>query len=200
MQPNSSLLFFDTGGECFEKPRQLVQFAGFVREAKAVMLLISVPDLADPRAGLQKLLNTYVGGMRELGGTTDDQHLVIVFTNADQRAGHLTGQWADLYSYLVRGSVDALSEPNGYMEKMYQVSYRLLDFTEQELDAHEFINTAQAHFKSLNFSIISALGTEPTGARLSVDIVPRRILDPLLWIMEKSVSGPGRIWRKWWGW
>jgi len=197
LQPNSSLLFFDTGGECFEKPRQLVQFAGFVREAKAVMLLVSVPDLEDPRAEMQKLLNTYVVGMRELGGTTDDQHLVIVFTKADQMGGHLTGQWADLYSYLVQGSVEALAEPNGYMEKMYQVSHRLLDFTEQELDAHEFINTAQAHFKSLNFSIISALGTEPMGARLAVDIVPRRILDPLLWIMEKSF--PKTFWQRWFG-
>ena len=59
------------------------------------------------------------------------------------------------------------------------------------------INTAQAHFKSLNFSIISALGTEPMGARLSVDIVPRRILDPLLWIMEKSF--PKTFWQRWFG-
>ncbi len=197
MQPNSSLLFFDTGGECFEKPRQLVQFASFVREAKAVMLLISVPDLDDPRAEMQKLLNTYVVGIRELGDSTHDQHLVIVFTKADQMVSRFSGQWVDLHSYLVAGSVDALAQPDGYMEKMYKVSSRLLDFTEQELDAHEFVNTAQAHFKSLNFSIISALGTEPLGARLAVDIVPRRILDPLLWIMEKSF--PKTLWQRWFG-
>lgn len=198
MQPNCTMLFFDTGGECFEKPRQLVQFAGFVRRAKAAMLLVSVPDLEDPRAEIQKLLNTYVVGMRELGGQTNDQHLVIVYTKADQLASRFTGRWQDLHSYLLQGSVEALAQPDGYMERMYQVSSRLFDFTEQELHAHEFINTAQAHFKSLNFSTISALGAGPIGARLPVAIVPRRILDPLLWIMEKSF--PKKFWRQWWGW
>ncbi|MBN1220349.1 MAG: hypothetical protein JXM69_15575 [Anaerolineae bacterium] len=198
MQPNCTMLFFDTGGECFEKPTQLVQFAGFVRRAKAAMLLVSVPDLEDPRAEIQKLLNTYVVGMRELGGQTNDQHLVIVYTKADQLASRFTGRWQDLHSYLLQGSVEALAQPDGYMERMYQVSSRLFDFTEQELHAHEFINTAQAHFKSLNFSTISALGAGPIGARLPVAIVPRRILDPLLWIMEKSF--PKKFWRQWWGW
>ena len=197
MQPNCTLLFFDTGGECFEKPRQLVQFAGFVRRAKAAMLLISIPDLEDPRAEMHKLLNTYVVGMRELGGRTEEQHLVIVYTKADQLAGRFGSRWKDLRTYLIEGSVDALAKPDGYMERMHFVSERLQAFTEQELCADEFMNAAQAHFKSISFSIISALGTGPRGARLSVAIVPRRILDPMLWIMEKSFARP---WRRWWGW
>ena len=198
MQPDCTLLFFDTGGECFEKPTQLVQFAGFVRRTKATMLLISVPDLEDSRAEMQKLLNTYVVGMRELGGQTDEEHLVIVYTKADQTSGRFSGPWRDLHSYLLQGSVEALAQPDGYIARLHQVSDRLLTFTEQELHAHEFVNTAQAHFKSVNFSIISALGSEPIGARLPVAIVPRRILDPLLWIMERSF--PKIFWRRWWGW
>jgi len=198
MQPDCTLLFFDTGGECFEKPTQLVQFAGFVRRAKAAMLLISVPDLDDPRADMQKLLNTYVVGMHELAGQTLDQHLVVVYTKADQLAGRFTGRWRDLYNYLRQGSVAALAQPDGYMARMAEVSQQLLDFTEQELQAHEFINTAQAHFKSLSFTTISALGSQPVNARLPVAIVPRRILDPLLWIMEKTF--PKRFWHRWWGW
>lgn len=200
MQPDSTLLFFDTGGECFEKPTQLVQFAGFVRRAKAAMLLISIADLEDPRAGMQKLLNTYVVGMGELGGRTRDQHLVVVYTKADRLVGRLTGQWSDIHAYLVHGAVDDLAQPNGYIERMKEISDRLCQFTEQELHAHEFLNAAEANFKSVSFSIISALGTEPQGARLSVGIVPRRILDPVLWVMEKSYSGPERFFRRWWGW
>ncbi len=200
MQPDCTLLFFDTGGECFERPTQLVQFAGFVRRAKVAMLLISAPDLEDPRAGIQKLLNTYVVGMRELGGRTNNQHLIVVYTKADQLATRFTPDWEDLRTYLINGSVDALARPDGYMERMHDISDRLFEFTEQELHAYEFINAAQANFKSLNFSIISALGAAPQGARLPVTIVPRRILDPLLWIMEKSFSSPGRIFRRWWGW
>jgi hypothetical protein len=199
MQPDCTLLFFDTGGESFERPTQLVQFAGFVRRARAAMLLVSAADLEDPRAGMQKLLNTYVVGMRELGGRTEDQHLIVVFTKADQLAVRFGRQWADLRSYLVKGSVDDLARPDGYMERMHNVSDRLLQFTEQELSAHEFVNAALANFKSINFSIISALGAQPQGARLPVNIVPRRILDPMLWVMEKTFDRRS-LFRRWWGW
>jgi hypothetical protein len=200
MQPNCSLLMFDTGGECFEKPTQLVQFAGFVRRAEAAMLLISLADLEDPRAGMQQLLNTYIVGLGELGGRTRDQHLVVVYTKADQSAAHFTGRWGELRTYLIEGSIEALAQPDGYIKRMEQISELLRQFTEEELQAHEFINAAESNFKSVSFSIISALGTGPQGARLSVEIVPRRILDPVLWIMEKSFSGPERVFRRWWGW
>jgi hypothetical protein len=200
MQPNCSLLMFDTGGECFEKPTQLVQFAGFVRRAEAVMLLISVADLEDARAGMQQLLNTYIVGMGELGGRTKDQHLIVVFTKADQLVKRFTGSWSRLRTYLIEGSIEALAQPDGYVQQMQEISDLLYQFTEEELQAYEFINAAESNFKSMSFSIISALGTGPQGARLSVGIVPRRILDPVLWIMEKSFSGPERIFRRWWGW
>jgi hypothetical protein len=200
MQPNCTWLFFDTGGECFEKPTQLVQFAGFVRRARAAMLLISIPDLEDPRAGMQQLLNTYVVGLRELGGRSKNQHLVVVYTKADQLAARFNRRWKDLTSYLVKGSVADLAKTDGYMDRMYTVSERLLDFTGQELHAYEFLNTATAHFKSVHFSIISALGAGPSNGRLPVAIVPRRILDPLLWIMEQSFTSPLRTIRRWWGW
>lgn len=200
VQPNCSLLMFDTGGECFEKPTQLVQFAGFVRRAKAVMLLISVADLAEARAGMHQLLNTYVVGMGELGSRTKEQHLIVVYTKADQLAARFVGRWAELRTYLIEGSIEALAQPEGYIEGMQRVSDLLYQFTEAELHAHEFLNAAESNFKSINLSIISALGTEPHDGRLSVEIVPRRILDPLLWIMEKSFSGPGRLFRRWWGW
>lgn len=200
MQPDSTLLFFDTGGECFEKPTQLVQFAGFVRRAKAAMLLISAADLEDPRSEMQKLLNTYVVGLRELGGRTEDQHLIVVYTKADQLAARFSPKWEDLRAYLITGSVDDMARTEGYLERMQDVSNRLLEFTEQELQAHEFVNAAEANFKSISFSIISALGSEPQDGRLPVAIVPRRILDPLLWIMEKSFSNPQRLFRRWWGW
>jgi hypothetical protein len=199
MQPDATLLFFDTGGESFEKPTQLVQFAGFVRRSKAAMLLVSVADVEDARAGMQQLLNTYVVGLRELGGRTEDQHLIVVYTKADQLAARFIGPWADLRTYLIQGSVNALAHPEGYMDRMYTISDQLFNFTEQELHAHEFINAAKANFKSISFSIISALGTEPQGAQLSVEIVPRRILDPMLWIMEKSFKKPKPAFLRWWG-
>lgn len=198
MHPNSTLLFFDTGGESFEKPTQLVQFASFVRYAQTAVLLISVPDLEDPRVEMHRLLNNYVVGMRELGGRTQNQHLLVVYTKADRLVTHLIPSWEDLHFYLVEGAVYHLARPDGYLERMYEISERLLEFTEHKLHAYEFVNAAQANFKSVNFSLVSALGTEPEGARLTSEIVPLRILDPLLWVMENSLASPQqKLWR-WW--
>lgn len=149
---------------------------------------------------MQQLLNTYIVGMGELSGDTKNQNLIVVFTKADKLVGHFTGKWADLATYLIDGSVDALAETETYLDRMREISDLLHDFTEEELHAHEFINAAESNFKSLSFSIISALGTEPDGAELSVEIVPRRILDPILWVMEKSFDGPLRSLKRWWGW
>ena len=199
LHPNCTLLFFDTGGECFERPTQLVQFAGFVKHAKAVMLLISIADLDDPRAGMQQLLNTYIVGMGELGTSTKEQHLIVVFTKADRIAARLTGQWQEIYNYLVTGSVEDLAQTKGYTERMRHISDLLLDFTEQELNAYEFVNAAQSQFKSVSFTIISALGTEPEGAQMPVAIVPRRIIDPVLWVIEKSLSNSEWFFMRWLG-
>lgn len=200
IQPNSTLLFFDTGGESFEKPTQLVQFGGFVRRAKTAMFLVSPADMTDVRTGMQQLLNTYVIGLRELGGNPQDQHLVVVYTKADKLVPHFGTKWQDLYTYLLEGSVESLARPDRYMQGMYNTSNRLLEFTEKELESHEFLNIAREYFKSINFSIISALGTEPEGSHMAVNIVPRRIMDPLLWAIEKSFSTPSRLFRRWWGW
>ncbi len=200
MHPDCTLLFFDTGGESFEKPTQLVQFAGFVRRAEAALLLVSVPDMADPAAEMQKLISTYVVGMRDLGAYTKEQHLIVVFTKADQLVLRLLPRWQDIHTYLLEGAVDDLAQTRHYMERMEQVSERLNEFSGQELHAYEFVNTAESNFKSVSYSIISALGTQPDGARLSIAIVPRRILDPVLWVMQKSFSAPERFIRRWWGW
>jgi hypothetical protein len=125
---------------------------------------------------------------------------VVVYTKADQLAGHFVGRWAGLRAYLIEGSIEALARPEGYIEGMQGISNLLYQFTEERLHAHEFLNAAESNFKSVSFSVISALGTEPHDGRLSVEIVPRRILDPVLWIMEKSFSGPERFFRRWWGW
>ena len=81
---------------------------------------------------------------------------------------------------------------------MQRISTRLQDFTSHELQADEFLNAAEASFKSVSFSLISALGDEPTDGHLATTITPLRILDPLFWTMEKSLAGPKRTAKRWW--
>ena len=98
-QRNCTLLIYDTGGESFENPSQLPQNAPFLKRAKTVMFLVSIPDLDRPRTEMAGLLEKYVLGMRNhLQASTKDQHLVVVYTKAD-RIDFRNG-WQDLEAYL----------------------------------------------------------------------------------------------------
>jgi hypothetical protein len=184
-----TLLFYDTSGESFERPTQLVQFASFVRRARTAMLLISLTDLTDPAREMQRLLNTYVVGMGELGSDTRGQHLVVVYTKADRLPARVplwAQRWGDLHDYLLGSSIESLGRPRGYLRRLEHVSTRLGEFTDQELQAHEFSNAARAQFRSVSFAIVSALGAEPEEGRMAVQVVSRRILDPLLLTMRNA--------------
>lgn len=191
-----SLLFFDTAGECFERPSQLVQYAGFVRRARTAMFLVSVPDLQDPASEMDRLLDTYLIGMSEMRAETRAQNLCVVFTKADRLVPRLQQGWTDLLDYLVEGSIDGLKDMDGYMARMRRVSDRLLDFTQHDLRADEFLNAARSSFRNVDFSIISSLGADPRGGALSAQIVPRRVIDPLLWMIERSSTGWRRLLRE----
>jgi hypothetical protein len=187
-QSNCTLVVYDVGGVCFEKSDQLVKNASFVCRAKAIMLFISVSDLEDPPTGMQRLLSTYLNATRELNMEIGKQHLIVVFSKADQLTPYFTRKWEDLRAYLVEGTVDILAQNDNYMERMNYVSGRLREFTEYELGAHQFADTAVKAFESVEFSLVSALGPQLDKVGLAFDIIPHRILDPLLWVMEKSLS------------
>jgi hypothetical protein len=192
-----TLVFYDTSGEAFERASELVKYARFARQAQMVMLLVSLPDIQDPPHEMQTLLNTYVIGIADLGGSTRDQDLMVVYTKADEMADCLSAPpWDNVRSYLAAGSVGSLAQARGYQRQMYEVSNLLYDFTRSELKADEFANLAQTNFRSVGFSIVSALGSAPKDGQLSVAVEPLRVLDPILWMMEMSPSMPER--RSWW--
>lgn len=195
-QRDCTLVCYDTGGECFERSSQLVQYAGFVRRAKTAMLLVSLADLDDPGKDMHRLLNTYLIGMGELAATTREQHLIVVYTKADELAQRLQ-RWRDIETYLTQQSFQGLANPQRYLEGMRTISARLEDFTRREAHADEFVNAATRNFASVSYSIISALGVKPIDGQLPMEIVPRRVLDPLLWMMERSLPRWQTAWQRW---
>jgi len=198
MQPDCTLLCYDTGGECFKRPTQLVQYASFVKRARTAMFLVSPSKLTDPAIEMHELLSVYLIGMGQLGARTQDQHLAVVYTQADELGDRL-GAWRDLSLYLTQGGVDGLIHPERYMKRLGEISRRLRDYTAAELQAGEFVHLADKYFRSATFSIISALGSKPVGNRLPVQVVPRRVLDPLLWLQQRSLPWWKQAWRSWFG-
>lgn len=196
LYPNRTLLCFDTGGECFERPTQLIQFASFVRRARTVLFLVSLVDMKDPGPEMFKLLNTYVVGMGELDAHTRDQDLVVIYTKADALNNLLAGR-EGVRNYLAHGDFEEIANQDHYVKQMYTVSHHLYGFTRNTLKAYEFLNAVKANFRRVMFSMISSLGSAPQGDRLPVEIVPRRVMDPLLWTMEESIPRWKQLWQ-WW--
>lgn len=196
-QRNCTLVFYDTSGEAFERASELVKYGRFVRRAQMVMLLISLPDLPDPPHRMQTLLNTYVIGIEDLGGNTREQDLMVVYTKSDEMGGRLSSSpWNTMRTYLANGSANSLASVRGYQHRMYEVSNWLYDFTRKELKADEFVNLAQTSFRSVGFSIVSALGTAPEDGQMPVKVEPLRVLDPVLWMIATAPALSKR--RSWW--
>jgi hypothetical protein len=194
MLRDCTLLCYDTGGECFEKATQLVQYASFVRQARTAVFLVSIKSLRDPAAEMHNLLDSYIGGIGDLGGRVEDQHLVVTYSQADELGERLRA-WGGLHEYLRQGGIDGLTDPQHYLGRLRQVSAELHAFTSRELGAFQFLNSAQSQFKSVSFAILSALGARPAGDRLTAQVTPRRVLDPMLWVQYKSLP-PLKRWIK----
>lgn len=191
LHPDRTLLFYDTGGEPFEQAAEVEQYASFIRRAQTALFLVNVPGLraaGEPVAeSMRRLLTAYVQAMGQLG-KIDQQHLVVVFTSGDALLPLPSG-WEDVETYLQYGALERALERNAYLWLMNTMSNRLRAFTMEVLEARPFLHLAESRFKSVHFSVISSLGAAPQEERLPYAIAPRRILDPVLWMMEQTLSG-----------
>ncbi len=195
----ATLLFYDTAGEAFLRTQDIGRYAGFVRRAKTVLFLVSIPQLrssedssSNPGGELERLLYSYIQGMADMNADTKDQHLIIVYTCADALLPELD-VWPTIKQYILEDDWNRLTNVTDYVAQMYSVSDQLEKFTYDVLNAQQFMSLANSRFKSINFSIISALGAAPDeSGQLAIKIMPRRILDPLFWTLERSLSARKR--------
>lgn len=189
-----TLLIYDPPGEAFELVEDDIQrFAGFVRHSRCALFLVSLKDMMgefdSPDAvadEMHRLLETYNVGMTKMGAPNKSQHLIVVYTKGDLLPSHFEDLPEEIIEYLEQSGVEALRDLRPYMEGMRRNSRLLHDFTLNALNAGNFLSNAKAHFKTVEFCAVSALGSQPVGDRLSERIAPRRVIDPLLWVLEKS--------------
>jgi hypothetical protein len=179
------LIVYDPSGESFNSGQDIMDFAGFVQRARVVMFLVSIADLEEPKADhLFRLLNNYVLGMANMKGKTRDQHLVVTFTKADQLLESLA-PYPLVVRHLISDS-NELASPKKYTATMTTISNVLSDYMRMELQAINFMRLAQTQFKSVVYCAVSALGAAPEQNRLLTAVEPRCVVDPFLWVLEKS--------------
>ena len=198
-QPNCTLIVYDTAGESFNRPTQLVQYAHFVSRASTVLFFVSLSrihqDQEDVDQTLHRLLETYIIGVRELGTSERRQKLIVVFTMADAIGDVVGDSWKSLRELLTRAQPgDECSRE--YVADANELSRRLYRFTHEELKAHNFLNLAERFFRSIGFSMVSALGAAPREDNtMATRIIPRRVFDPLLGVFA-DVKRARPLWQR----
>ncbi|NIM13849.1 MAG: hypothetical protein GTO45_17535 [Candidatus Aminicenantes bacterium] len=185
-------LFYDTSGEAYTNASRLITNARFVKRSQVVIFLISLKDLDYDGSKMHDLLSVYIQGLTELEGNPKDQHLLVVFSKGDVLNPIMdeNSRWKEIWQYLTNGGLKSLEniKIKKYIAGMKKASNILRDFTRIDLKATQFLNFAKNRFKTVEFSIISSLGANPVESRLQVEITPKRIFDPLLWVTYQSLS------------
>ncbi|MGH8550656.1 MAG: TRAFAC clade GTPase domain-containing protein [Methylococcales bacterium] len=189
----ATLLCYDAAGESFEKITRMVTYAKFLAGATTVLFLLSIPDLereeyASVAQEMERLLTVYRNGIEELGGNTRPQRLVVVYTKADEWNALARPEYSKLLNYLKGGTFDGLDHYSSYKKSLLATSDQLKNLTAEHLRAQAFLNHAKDKFAGVEFCVISALGASPKGQNLQTGIAPRRVLDPLLWVLDKDLS------------
>lgn len=188
-----TLVMYDTAGESFNRPNQLIQYARFVKRARTVLFFVSLPriheDDEEPDDVLHKLLETYIVGIRELGAQERRQNLVVVFTMADAVGERLGRDWESVREQLISVTPGDESQA-GYARGMNALSQQLHRFVDQDLRARNFLQLSERFFASTSFSIVSSLGAAPDDDNtMATRVMPRRIFDPLLVVLKSSQPG-----------
>lgn len=184
--PGRTLLWYDTGGETFGSPTKILPYASFISKAPSVLFLVSLRELEDPSIELARLLETYILGSSQIGNAKNSQHLIVVYTKAEEIRQLEASRWSDIAEYAKSGIEDDPPRSSQYGLTLDRISLRIAEFTDEELRATSFLNAARAWFASVEFCIVSALGAAPHDKRLNGPLAPRRVIDPLIWLMSKD--------------
>jgi parallel beta-helix repeat protein len=183
------LLTFDIGGEVFDDIGKLKQYAGYVSRVHSVVWLISLEDLDHSNFGkspsnLEELIFNYVKAVLDRGGQPKKQALLIVLTKGD---------------YLIEksGVPDTL---RGFLkgerprpeESLSGFSDELSDVIENWLDTRpgyqNFVRNVRKEFEQVRYCAVSAIGSEPKGQMLQIEVTPRGVLEPLRWLIRMACA------------
>ena len=165
---DTTVLIYDPPGEAFQTEDKIGEYASFVRRSSCVLFLIDLTALGTSIAhGMALLLETYVLGMRRIGIKQQSQHLIVVYTKADEMKvsvpefASLMEREPWLKDYLEEQRPETLSNPDAHFEQLQRVSHVLAEFTWTDLGAAKFVNVAEDWFASISYTAISSLGSAP---------------------------------------
>lgn len=201
---NTTVLIYDPPGEAFVSEDKIIDFASFVKRSSCVLFLVDITALGDSIASkMAKLLDTYVLGMRRMGIERQSQHMIVVYTKSDEMKvsvpefENYLEKEPRLKEHLNDQRPITLANPHDHFIHLEHISHLLKKFTQSELHAGKFINVAREWFASVSYTVVSSLGAAPEKSiddegkevtKLTVKMSPRCVIDPLLYVLAKSIK------------
>lgn len=191
----AALTFYDTAGENLNSTEDIVIKNRYIPNADGIILLLDPLQVTSIREKLRgkiplppqntdvvEILSRIVQNIRDVKNIrgTIKIPLALTFTKIDA---------LEQYDILredscLRNESDHLSRGAFVQTDFENVNIEMQDILENWLDA-ELIQQMK-NFEKYAFFGVTALGGVPNGVKLSDKIKPRRVLDPLLWILSEN--------------
>ena len=176
------LLLYDISGEAFDTSRKLGRHAYFIPRSNVITLILSLTDLENGQE-LAFLLGRLMEAIRLNGRDPREKSLVVVLTKGDRLKADSTlpdSATAFLSNELPIDPCD--------MESLHTLSDDLEDWLQQHPENYwNFVQTAKEEFRTVRYTVISSIGSEPTTSDVHVQMNPRNVISPLLWLLRLSL-------------
>jgi len=194
----AALTFYDTAGENLNDKTAMHQFNRYISNAHGIILLLDplqVPGIRDKltdsgfnalpaqNTAIYDVLSIIIDVIRSVKKMKGQIHipLALVFTKIDV---------LEQYNILpeascLRRESDHIKRGSFIKSDFENTNIEMLDLMENWLDAYLIGYIKQ--FRQYSFFGVSSLGGNPTGTKIdSRGIRPRRVLDPLLWLLAQK--------------
>lgn len=176
---NLHLILYDISGEAFDSTAKLGQHAFFLPQSEVITFILSLSDVESAH-DVAFMLSRLIDVLRFNGEDPAQKSLIVVLSKGDRLK---TSQ--DLPAsaeFFLANSV--FSDPCD-LRQMEVLSQELEDWLKNHPGNYwNFVKTAKNTFLNVRFTVISAIGSSPGTAGAQIQMNPRNILSPLLWILR----------------
>jgi len=193
----TALMFYDTAGENLDYPDSMQLFNGYISYAQGIILLLDplqIPEIRDA------LIAKGFTGLPEQN--TETAKVLDAVIQVIRRVANQSGQ-INIPLALVVTKIDVLEQYDilpadsclrSESEHLRYGKFVMPDYERTHHEIEALIRTWLQgalmsyirQFRYYAFFGVSALGVNPDGAKLGGDVKPRRVLDPLLWLLVKE--------------
>jgi len=199
---DTALTFYDTAGENLDHVDSMQQFTGYISYAQGIILLLDplqIPDVRDqltakgftglPELNTEaaKILDAVIQVIRRVSNNRDviKIPIALVLTKIDV-----------LEQYDILPADSCLRTESAHLQygRFVQPDFKRTHHEIEALISNWLQGALMSYIRQFGryaFFGVSALGANPNGATLVTGVNPRRVLDPLLWLLaeDKYIGG-----------